>query len=85
MAYIGTKNYYTEVSKGNVPGASIIHKFGKNSSVGTSYIPISIGGIYETPQPASATTRKYTWINSNKAGPNCLHSFLQLRYTASSN
>ena len=56
MSYIGTSEYLAEVSKGNVSGASIIHKFGKNLTVGTSYIPVSIGGIYETPQAASATT-----------------------------
>ena len=33
----------------------IIHKFGSNGDVGTTFEPISIGGIYRTPQPAAAT------------------------------
>ncbi len=37
-------------------GFEIVHKFGRNSSVGTSFEPVALGGIYQTPQPASATT-----------------------------
>jgi len=33
----------------------IIHKFGRNPAVGTSFAPVSIGGIYRTPQVANAT------------------------------
>lgn len=33
-----------------------IKKFGRNPAVGTAYEPISIGGIYRTPQSGSATT-----------------------------
>ena len=44
-----------DVARGLVPGVSVIHKFGGNPAVGTSYVPLSIGGIYRTPQAASAT------------------------------
>jgi len=34
----------------------IVNKFGRNSSVGTSYVPICPGAVYQTPQAAAATT-----------------------------
>ncbi len=36
-------------------GGTVVHKFGKNGAAGTSFTPISIGGIYRTPQVGSAT------------------------------
>jgi hypothetical protein len=44
-----------DISRGIVVGARSIHKFGRNAAVGASYAPVSIGGIYRTPQPANAT------------------------------
>lgn len=44
-----------DISRGIVVGARSIHKFGRNAAVGANYEPISIGGIYRTPQPANAT------------------------------
>jgi len=35
--------------------ADIVHKFGRNPSVGTSFVPVSFGGVYQTPQVGSAT------------------------------
>ena len=55
MTYFGNKEWMAEVEKGNVPGHSIVHKFGKNEAVTTSFTPLSIGGIYQTPQSGSAT------------------------------
>ncbi|MCP5099910.1 MAG: hypothetical protein GY943_30525 [Chloroflexi bacterium] len=40
---------------GRVPGESTIQKFGFNSAVGTSFVPICEGGIYRTPQVSGAT------------------------------
>lgn len=56
MSYLGDKDFYLEVQKGNVAGHSIIHKFGRNLSVGTTFVPISIGGVYNMLQVGSATT-----------------------------
>lgn len=50
------RDFLVDVSNGLIPGYSLIHKFGRNSAVGNSYEPISPNGIYQTPQPASATT-----------------------------
>lgn len=47
-------DWLLEVARGNVAGASVVHKFGRNSSVGTTFVPVSIGGVYEV--PTSATT-----------------------------
>lgn len=43
------RHYLLEVNRGNVPGHSIVHKFGSNDSVGTSYVPITSAGVYQTP------------------------------------
>ena len=49
-------------------GFKTVHKFGRNNAVGTSFVPASIGGIYRTPQPASATTlRVKSGGNANDA------------------
>lgn len=56
MAY-NIKDYYFEVTAGNVGAdAEVIHKFGHNDSVGTSYVPICVGGVYRTPQYNASTT-----------------------------
>jgi len=56
MTYISGRDFYLEVAKGNVPGHSLVHKFGRNNAVGTSFVPVALGGVYQTPQAASATT-----------------------------
>lgn len=47
---------WLDVARGLATGISSIKKFGRNNSVGTSYVPISLGGVYRTPQSGSATT-----------------------------
>jgi len=59
------KDFLIEVAKGNVPGHSLIHKFGRNTAVGTTMVPISLGGIYRTPQVAAATTLRVKAGNVN--------------------
>ena len=56
MTYLANKDFYAEVAKGKVAGHTIVHKFGHNDTVGTTYEPITATGVYNTPQPASATT-----------------------------
>ena len=46
--------HFSDISKGKVEGTTIVHKFGKNEAVGTSYEPLSIGGVYQTPQVSGA-------------------------------
>ena len=54
MSYLGTKDFLQEVAKGNVAKHSFVHKFGRNDSVGTSFEPVTVGGIYPTPQASGA-------------------------------
>jgi hypothetical protein len=44
-------DFYTEVEKGNVPGHSIVHKFG-HGNVGTTVAPLCVSGVYQTPTSA---------------------------------
>jgi hypothetical protein len=44
-------DFLIEVAKGNIPGHSIIHKFG-HATVGTTLTPICHGGFYPTPTTA---------------------------------
>lgn len=58
MSSIKTPEYYMEIAKGNVPGESLVHKFGRNPSVGTSFVPVAIGGVYPTPQASGAAAMR---------------------------
>ena len=50
------RDWYHAITEGDVTGYSVIHKFGRNNSVGTTLEPVCWGGIYRTPQVAGATT-----------------------------
>ncbi len=54
MTLIANKRYYTEVAKGNVPGASAVHKFGHNASIGTTLTVVASAAVY--PMPTTLTT-----------------------------
>jgi len=51
-----SKEFYQEVAAGNVDKHSIVPIFGRNDAVGGSYEPVSLGGVYEMPQVAGAST-----------------------------
>jgi hypothetical protein len=42
------ENFYVEVEKGNIPGHSLVHKFG-HGNVGTTLVPVSISLKYTMP------------------------------------
>ena len=50
---------------GTCENAYVVHKFGANASVGTSFVPVAVGGVYQTPQAASATTLRVAAGNAN--------------------
>jgi len=56
MSYTPSNEFLIEVAKGNIPGHSLIHKFGHNEAVGTTFAPVTQGGVYPTPQVGSETT-----------------------------
>lgn len=52
-----SSDYFVDIVSGNASsGGEVVHKFGRNNAVGTTFVPVSIGGIYQTPQVAGATT-----------------------------
>ena len=48
--------YWLGIPTGEISGTSVVHKFGRNDAVGTSYVPVAMGAAYQTLQPAAATT-----------------------------
>lgn len=53
-----TRNSWTwlDIARSLNSAITSIKKFGRNPLVGTTFVPISIGGVYNTPQSGSATT-----------------------------
>ena len=56
---------YHEISAKRVGNDFVVHKFGANASVGTTFVPISRGGVYQTPQVSGATTLRVAAGNAN--------------------
>jgi hypothetical protein len=56
---------WLDITEGNISGRSIVHKFGANEAVGTTFVPVCRGGIYRTPQTGSATTLRVKAGDSN--------------------
>ena len=50
------ETFHLGVTAGNRDGYSVVHKFGRNSSVGSNFTPVCNGGAYRTPQVSGATT-----------------------------
>lgn len=44
-----------DIARGTATGCRSINKFGRNTAVGATFVPVSIGGIYRTPQASGAT------------------------------
>lgn len=47
---------WLDAARSLLSGFRSVKKFGRNPSVGTSFAPVSFGGIYRTPQASAATT-----------------------------
>lgn len=47
---------WLDVARGLAGGITSVKKFGRNSAVGTSFVPVCLGGVYRTPQSGAATT-----------------------------
>lgn len=57
--------WWLSTARGLSTGISNVKKFGRNPLVGTTFEVISVGGIYRTPQAASATTVRVKAGNAN--------------------
>ena len=66
MTYVVDRNVPdgAQVAAGAAPGWSVVNKFGRNASTGTSFVPVALGGIYRTPQSGSATALRIKAGNS---------------------
>ena len=69
MTNFGNKDWLIEVEQGNVPGYSIVHKFGKNPAVGTGAIEDIwyAGGLYAWPTAAATLEAISTSGNDTNA------------------
>ena len=47
---------WLDISRSLASGISVVKKFGRNPAVGTSFVPVTQGSVYQTPQSGSATT-----------------------------
>jgi hypothetical protein len=63
-----TRDYLIEVSKGNVPGASIAHIVGSNSDVTTTLVPVTDNAIFRTPTSSVTLEAISTSANDTAAG-----------------
>ena len=57
MSYFGNVDFYAEVAKGNVPGHSLVHKYGRNKS-NTSGNEASVNELGVMQFPAAASTMR---------------------------
>ena len=62
------KDFNVELAAGNLTKYSVIHKFGTNENVGTSFVPISRGGVYQVPTTATALEVVSSDANDTAAG-----------------
>lgn len=61
-------DFHVEMSLGNVPGFSVIHKFGRNASVGSTFEPITQSGFYRMPTANTALEIVSDSADDNSAG-----------------
>jgi hypothetical protein len=58
-------NHGLEVARGTIPGVAVVHKFGRNTSVPTTYTPVTFGGVFNELQVGAATTLRVKAGNTN--------------------
>ena len=61
-------DFHIEMALGNVPNFSIVHKFGRNASVGSTLEPITQSGFYRTPTSNTALEILSTSADDNATG-----------------
>ena len=68
MSFSPLDEFWLRLGRGQISEYSEVHKFGTNASVGTSFVPISRGGIYQTPTAAAALELVSSDANDTSAG-----------------
>ena len=69
MSYFGSKEFYLEIAKGNIPGHSHVNKFGHNESIDTGTVPETVwdqGGVWVP--PTAARTHDIASTSANDTG-----------------
>jgi len=61
-------DFHLDLARGVSPKHTVIHKFGRNKAVSTTYTPVSIGGVYQTPQTATTLRVKAGNVNDTANG-----------------
>ena len=62
------QEFLLKVSQGLIDGCSVVHKFGRNSNVSTSVVPVCDGGFYRTPTSPVILEAISTSTNDTAAG-----------------
>ena len=62
------KDFLVRVALGELPKYSIVSKFGRNDSVGTTIVPVSINGDYQTPEALTSLRIVSSDANDNITG-----------------
>lgn len=50
-----TEDFRLQIARGQIVGHSLVNKFGTNNNIGSTMVPITLGGVYRTPQVGGAT------------------------------
>lgn len=66
--YKRVSDFGVDIAKGEVPGHTVIHKFGRNSAVSSSFVPICLSGFYRTPTTNTALEVVSTDADDNATG-----------------
>lgn len=66
--YKRVSDFGVDIAKGEVPGHSVIQKFGRNSAVSSTFVPICSSGFYRTPTSNTALEVVSTSVNDDIAG-----------------
>jgi hypothetical protein len=59
------KDFMFEIARGNIAGIESVNKFGRNPLATTTLLPVTAGGIFNTPQSSSATALRVKAGNAN--------------------
>lgn len=68
MSFSPNDNFWLNITQGLVEKYSEIHKFGTSENVGTSFVPIARGNVYQTPTTAQALEIVSADVNDTVAG-----------------
>ena len=79
MTYFLNQDEFFSIAQGSRGGYSLVHKFGKNENVPTTYEPLSINGVYQTPQVSGAVALRVKAgdANDSSAGTGARKVFVQ--------